>query len=122
MKKCVQCGKTYNDEQNFCTACGSSLEAAAPTTPAGTEDNQGKSPIVSLLVKNWALIAAIIGYALSWAEGYCIHGTIIAAGAALVGWFKDETGFACSGTLGRVLASAVGVIAVVELFQYGVIG
>lgn len=119
MKVCVQCGKNFNHDHDFCTACGSTLKLDNTTTGANT-GAVNSAPAKTFLMRNWAVVAAIIGYALSWVGDMAIIGTTIAVGAAVMGWGKDKNGYACSSAVARVIASAVGILSIAELFIYGV--
>ena len=133
MKMCEKCGKNYSDSQNFCASCGGKLTAvqaeavqmtAQPVAAAVGTTQSTTTPTSSsngFAANNWMLFAAIIGYLLSWVDGWAILGTAIAAGTAGLGWMKTEDGYACKNIAARIVATVIGGLSVLELFIYGLL-
>ena len=134
MKICTACQKTHNDDMKFCSNCGHALTANANAYAAcGTQNNQEVTASVNtaasampssafekILARFWPLIAAILGYAISWLpdSSFCYLGTLAAVAAAVASWLKPEGKVLCKSIAIRIVTSVIGFIALIEFLIY----
>lgn len=101
MKKCINCGKEFTDEYQFCSDCGGKLTETRPAVSTGKES----------LLSNWAgTILALLGLFIMWEVDW-IYG-IIFVGAGVF------AGCASKNATNKVIACICGVVAALLLFIY----
>lgn len=102
------------------TSSSATGNPAPAANPAAASPTSGTAPAKTdgFLANNWTFLVAILGYALSWVGDMAVIGTIASAGAAFLGWMKLDNGFFCKNIVTRIIATIIGVIAIIELFIY----
>lgn len=104
MKKCINCGKEFTDEHQFCSDCGGKLTETRPTVSTGKEGQES-------FLSNWAgTILGLVGLFVMW-EANWIYGLAI----ILVGVFA---GAASKNAANKAIACICGGVGALLMFIY----
>lgn len=95
MKKCVKCGKQYDDSKMFCPTCGEQLVSTTPSPP---------SPSSGSWFEQWGgILLAVVGILIAW-EVNAVFGLAIAVVGVV-------SGYNSSNPVNKFGSIAAGVIA-----------
>lgn len=101
MKKCINCGKEFTDEHQFCSDCGGKLTETRPTVSTGKES----------FLSNWAgTILALLGLFIMWEVDWT-YGIVLAVVGVIAGSGSKNAA-------NKAIAIICGVVAVLLLFIY----
>lgn len=101
MKKCINCGKEFTDEHQFCSDCGRQLTETRPTVSEGKES----------FLSNWVgTILALLGLFIMWEVNW-IYGIALVVVGVLAG-------SASKNAANKAIACICGVVAALLLFIY----
>lgn len=90
MKRCINCGKEFTNEYQFCSDCGGKLAETGPTVSTGKESS----------LSNWAgAVVALLGlfvlWEVNWIYGLVIVGVGVFSGAASKNAANKAIAFIC---------------------------